>query len=198
MENILKSRIIVSGASRHWSGDVNGSLVSPKIVIKGLNPDGTPYGIVEAQASGVSTDGGSASTLWSIHIPFGKIERTFYDEAQFRGKDGCIYHQINEINPDSRHYIAPCDGVEIIRPYMGECWEILKTSAKRVYSDFEKKLYGQDRPMKYETIFIGFPSLAQIDAKWEKLMEIGVSSLSVRDDKVVVLVGKTYIDFDEV
>ena len=198
MKNILESKITIKGAWNHWSGDVNNTTVSPKIIIEGINPDGTPYGVIKAEVSGVSTDGGSESSLWSIHIPFGRFERTFYDKPRFRGADGSLYEKINQINPDNRQYVEWCDVVEITIPYIGKCWEIVNTSPKRAFSDFEKDLYGSNLPMKYETLFRFMPTLAQIDDKWEKLMEMGVESLSVKDDKVVVFNGQTYIDFDEV
>ena len=118
MKNILNSKIIVSGARHHWTGDHNGRTVTPKIEISGLNEGGDPYGRVFANIRRSTTDGGASTTLWSLDIPFGKT---------------------------------------------------------------------------------GFPTLEEIDEKWEKMVDMGVSYLFFRGDVLVIeLRDGTYVPFAEI
>lgn len=73
MKSILTSQLTVTNARGHWSGNKNGSLITPKIVIKGITPDGEPFGAVEASISGSTTDGGAMIKLWDFVVPFGAI-----------------------------------------------------------------------------------------------------------------------------
>ena len=70
MKNILNSKIVVSGASSHPYGNVNGAVVSPQITICGIDAKGT-YGRITAEVWKCSKDGQSSAKLWGMALEFG-------------------------------------------------------------------------------------------------------------------------------
>ena len=199
MKNILNSKIVVSGARSHWTGDHNGTLVTPKIEIYGLTEEGQPYGYISAEISRSTTDGGASSTLWSMDVPFGRYTRNAYDKIKFVGNDGNVYDSAYKCDPNNKNSVTTLKEILYTPVQISDKWEVIKSSPRGWGIDKELCDAAGIYPQCYSVSFKGFPTLEEIDAKWDRIVAIGGKCLSVKNDFVVVKTNDdNYVLFSEI
>ena len=194
MKNILESKI----ASGHRTGDHNGEVVSPKIEILGLTEDGQPYGYITAEIRRSATDGEATTTLWELTIPFGQYVRNKFDDVKFVGEDGKLYREAYKCDPENCNSVTSLKEILHTPAEISDKWEVVSTNPMGWGVD--KKFCDAARvfPKRYEISFKGFPTLEEIDAKWEKMLQLGIKYLTVENDIVVVFTENDIIPFSEV
>lgn len=199
MKNILRSRIVVSGAASHWDGDVNGEVVKPEIIISGSDSNGY-YGRVRALVER-STTSGASIILWQMSIGFGMFEKDFSDVVLFNGENGELYPDSGSFDKESRDRVSPLTGgVYIARPKIDpNVWEILGRSNQKINGAGKKFFgphgWGASYPSIYHCRFRNMPTLGDIDSRWEAIVGVNAKYLEVQNDQLMVVLGKASMPF---
>lgn len=190
MKNIFSKKITISGARSHWSGNKNGGKIIPAIVVKGLLPNGEPFGNINAEVTGSTSDGGAKITLWKFSVPFGAFEiqrgATLYNKSN--GKT-LRWFDLRKLTTEE------VEGFEIL-PNYPEKEEFVagEENFQEAVQIFEK--FGFKPDYCDVTALRPIWTLSQLDKSWDKVLEWletnAIESFEFNEQEVFVAFNKNY------